>query len=118
YQDIGGRRLEVASGYELRGPGMVSFHLGAYDTGHVLVIDPTLAYSTCLGGGALDTSEAIAVDGDGNVYVAGQTVSLNFPVTNAFRATPAGLSDAYVTKLNSNGTAVIYSTYLGGTNTD
>jgi hypothetical protein len=97
---------------------MVSFRLGPYDAGHTLVIDPTLAYSTYLGGSALDTGEAIAVDGAGNVYIAGQTVSLNFPVTNAYRATPAGMSDAFVTKLNSNGTDVIYSTYLGGSGVD
>jgi hypothetical protein len=118
YQDIDERRVQISAEYVIRGPSVVAFRLGDYDHTRPLIIDPVLAYATYLGGGALDTGEAIAVDPGGNVYITGQTLSMNFPTTNALRSTPAGMSDAYVTKLNSNGTAVIFSTYLGGSDVD
>jgi hypothetical protein len=62
-----------------------------------------------------DKANAIAVDSAGNAYITGQTVSQNFPVTNnAFQTFPGSRLDAFVTKLNSTGTALMYSTYLGG----
>jgi hypothetical protein len=74
-----------------------------------------LVYSTFLGGFDIDDALAIAVDGAGNAYVGGETGSLNFPVTaGAFDTTPNGAYDAFVTKLNAAGSALLYSTYLGG----
>jgi hypothetical protein len=85
-------------------------------------LNPTgsaLVYSTYLGGGDLDSSVGIAIDGDGNAYVAGWTQSLNFPTTaGAFQTTRLGFSDTFVTKLNPTGSALVYSTYLGGTGND
>ncbi|HEX8458401.1 MAG TPA: SBBP repeat-containing protein [Pyrinomonadaceae bacterium] len=72
-------------------------------------------YSTYLGGGAQDAGEDIEADASGNTYVAGFTVSDNFPVANAFQGTFGGVQDAFVTKLNPTGSTFIYSTYLGGT---
>jgi N-acetylneuraminic acid mutarotase len=98
----------------------VGFRLGNYDHKKPLVIDPVLVYSTFLGGtGAiLDGADAIVVDGAGNAYVTGSASSTNFPVTTgAFQITnhsTAECANAYVTKLNPGGTALIYSTYLGG----
>jgi hypothetical protein len=79
-----------------------------------------LVYSTYLGGTAMDVADAIAVDPAGNAYVTGYTFSSNFPVTaaTAFQTGLHGGSDLFFTKLAANGTAVSYSTYLGGTNTD
>jgi hypothetical protein len=82
-----------------------------------------LVYSTYLGGGDLDGGSGIVVDGAGNAFVTGETLSLNFPTTpGAFQTTCGGcatrISDAFVTKLNSSGSALIYSTYLGGSNQD
>ncbi len=78
-----------------------------------------LVYSTYLGGKQGDWCSALAVDGQGNAYVTGSTLSTAaFPVTaNAFKRANTGLGDAFVVKLNPTGTQVVYGTYLGGANT-
>ena len=97
------------------GNHQVGFQVGRYDHGKPLVIDPMLSYSTYLGGGSDDRGYAIAVDASGNAYVTGSTYSSNFPTkTSRFKASNAGNGDAFVTKLNTAGTALVYSTYLGG----
>ncbi|MGH8584146.1 MAG: SBBP repeat-containing protein [Gammaproteobacteria bacterium] len=77
-----------------------------------------LVYSTYLGGSgheyALDDTMGIAVDSAGNAYVTGATYSNDFPTVNPLQGTLAGTLDAYVAKLNAGGSALIYSTYLGG----
>jgi PKD repeat protein len=81
-----------------------------------------LAYSTFLGGSALDQVNGIALDSANNVYVVGNTASTNFPTKSAYQASCAscasGTSDAFVTKINTSGSALVYSTYLGGTGLD
>ncbi len=78
-----------------------------------------LVYSTYLGGNSYDIGYGIAVDGSGNAYITGVTYSSNFPTTTgAFQTTLGGTSNAFVTKLNASGTALVYSTYLGGSGTD
>jgi len=75
-----------------------------------------LVYSTYLGGSGDDIGDGIAVDSSGNAYVAGYATSTNFPTTaGAFQTTLAGSSNAFVSKLNPGGSALVYSTYLGGT---
>src|SRR5262249_14983924 len=75
----------------------------------------TLTYSTYLGGGDTDSAAGIAVDLGGNAYVTGVTKSTDFPTTSgAFQTKLAGGNDAWVTKVNTGGTAFVYSTYLGG----
>ena len=91
-------------------------------TGFVSKFSPTgneLLYSTYLGGSVSEEVHAIAVDASGNAYVAGETCSPDFPVVNAFQMTNrsscnTGGPNAFVTKLNGTGNALIYSTYLGG----
>jgi len=78
----------------------------------------SLAYSTYLGGAANDTGRAITVDAAGNAYVTGDTSSVNFPLSNALQTALSGGSDAFVTQLNSTGSALGYSTYLGGSGND
>lgn len=73
-----------------------------------------MVYSTYLGGNNSDNGMGIDVDGDGNAHVAGFTVSGNFPTEDAFQSTHGGGADAFAAKLNANGSALIYSTYLGG----
>ena len=75
-------------------------------------------YSTFLGGGGVDQGQAITVDGSGNAYVTGSTDSGDFPVHLARQGNNGGSTDAFVTKLNAAGSAVVYSTYLGGSGAD
>ncbi|HEV2491575.1 MAG TPA: SBBP repeat-containing protein [Terriglobia bacterium] len=77
-----------------------------------------LVYSTYLGGAGNDVGLGIAVDPAGRAYVAGYTCSTDFPVVNPIQATSSGDCDGFVSKLNSAGDALVYSTYLGGSNTD
>jgi uncharacterized protein (TIGR03437 family) len=94
---------------------------GAQSDAFVAKINPAgsaCVYATYLGGNNVDEGNAIAVDAAGNAYVTGYTSSTNFPVASAFRASNAGGPDAFVSKLNPAGSALVYSTYLGGTATD
>ena len=78
-----------------------------------------LVYSTYLGGSGTDVGNSVAIDGGGSAYVTGYTTSTNFPVTRGAFQTAAPASDnAFVTKLNSGGTGLQYSTYLGGSGRD
>jgi hypothetical protein len=117
YQEAGGERRPVEGGYVLDGD-RVRFRVAAWDASRPLVIDPVLGYSTFLGGSSNDQGFGIAVDSTGNAYVTGSTVSSNFPVSSApLRATRAGVTDAFVTKLSPGGT-LLYSTFLGGSGDD
>jgi hypothetical protein len=77
-----------------------------------------LVYATYLGGSAIDRGRAIAVDSTGAAYVAGDTASTNFPTVNPITATAPAGGNGFVTKLNAAGSALVYSTYLGGAGTD
>jgi hypothetical protein len=78
-----------------------------------------LIYSTYLGGGFTDRGIGIALDSSGAASITGFTASTNFPVTaSAYQKTLAGSNDVFVTKLAPGGAALLYSTYLGGTNLD
>jgi hypothetical protein len=73
-----------------------------------------LTYSTYLGGNGDDVASGLALDGSENAYIVGSTASTNFPTHNAIQSSIAGQSNGFVTKLNSAGNALVYSTYLGG----
>src|SRR6185436_7574697 len=120
YQDIEGKREPVDGRYVLRADDRVGFDIDAYDTTRPLVIDPVLSYSTYRGGAGSDIGHAIAVDGQGNAYVTGQTLSANFPGvgTSPIQSVRGNSFDAFVTKFNPAGSALIYSTYLGGSGGD
>ena len=110
----------VAGRFAIRGPSRVAFEVAAWDRSAPLVIDPTLTWSSYLGGNGDDAAHGIAIDGSGNVYVCGETLSTNFPTT-AGSIQPNDLDvagvDAFVSKINPTGTAFVYSTYLGLTGT-
>jgi hypothetical protein len=142
YQEVNGTRQEIASHFMLLDAppsplapspsplvprpsplalSQVSFQLAAYDTGRPLVIDPVLSYSTYLGGSNGDSAgQGIAVDAAGYAYVTGYTTSIDlsadFPTTSgAFQETyGGGYDNAFVTKFDPTGSALVYSTYLGG----
>jgi uncharacterized protein (TIGR03437 family) len=117
YQEVSGVRKAIEGFFSVTHGRTVGFRLGAYDLSLPVVIDPVLVFSTFLGGNSADTANAIAIDPAGNIYVAGVTQSADFPVTtNTLQGTQraTGQTTAFVSKLNPSGTALIYSTYLGG----
>ena len=92
---------ELPTKYELTGKSRVRFDIEGYDRTLAVLIDPALAYSTYLGGSEDEYADAVAVDGSGNVYLVGETASMNFPTASAFKATyGGGNTDAFVAKLN------------------
>jgi uncharacterized protein (TIGR03437 family) len=125
YQTIAGKKEMIAGDYRVSG-NRVRFALGKYDHSRELVIDPVLSYLTYLGGsktdqigftsyGSENPTQGVAVDQAGDVYVTGSTQSADFPTLNAIQAaTTTGAYTGFVTKLNPAGTALIYSTYIGG----
>lgn len=140
YQEIAGARQEVESRFVLRGPDRVGFEVGAYDPALPLVIDPPFSYSTFIGGDGSDRVNAIALDADGQVYVAGETTSLAGPLALDFPSKgpiPGGDQlgsyplppteprpfpsirkyDAFVGKLDTTQTgpaSLVYMTFFGG----
>jgi hypothetical protein len=77
-----------------------------------------LVYSTYLGGEGHDASNDIALDTDRNAYITGRTDSVHFPVENPLSSLPGGMTDGFVSKINTAGSALVYSTYLGGLDED
>jgi len=102
---------------------------GAFDTTYngggadavITKLDPagnTLAFSTYLGGSGEDDLNALSIDGAGNVYLCGQTVSPEFPITAGAVDSTLGSFDVFVSKLNATGSGLAYSTFLGGADGD
>jgi hypothetical protein len=77
-----------------------------------------LLYSTYLGGSSADEASGIVVDGSGNAYVTGRTNSTDFPTWNPLQPAIRGDFDVFVSKLNATGSALLYSSYLGGSQSD
>jgi beta-propeller repeat-containing protein/thrombospondin type 3 repeat protein len=122
YQEGDHERVEVATAYALEadeavGAQVYGFRVGAYDTRKPLVIDPAvLVYAGYIGGSGDDRGIGIAVDSTGNAYVTGLTNSTEatFPVTIGPDPTYNGGIDAFVSKVNAAGTALLYAGYIGG----
>ena len=110
YQEIGGKREPVSGSFQLLANNTVGFRMGSYDKSRAVVIDPVLVYSTYFGDAGIVN---IAVNSQGEAYLAGVT-SLGFPVTPGAFQTTGSTGSMYVSKLNRSGTALVYSTYLGG----
>jgi hypothetical protein len=132
YQMAGGQKQFVDVRYMIQPSGRVGFAVGEYDGGLPLVIDPVLVFSEYLGG-TLGNTQAfgVAVDSTG-VYITGATDAGDFPFTSgaaqeqpgsgtfdcSSNLSPNPCKDAFVTKLSRDGTTLIYSTYLGGSDQD
>jgi hypothetical protein len=119
YQESDGEKKAVQGGYVLSGDGSeVGFQIAQYDPGKTLYIDPLISYSTYLGGSGYDFGYGIAVDSTGCAYVTGWTYSVDFQTQKPLQQGNAGGADVFVSKLNAAGTALVYSTYVGGSGDD
>lgn len=117
YQEENGVRHVVPSRYVMLKRSQIGFRLAKYDTRRPLVIDPTLAYSTYIGGGSIDGANAIAVAPDNTAFITGGTFSSNFPVVHPVLAYGGG-EDAMVAKVSADGATLLYASFLGGSNQD
>jgi hypothetical protein len=123
YQTSHDAKRIVSGRYVMRDARSVGFAIGAYDRNLPLVIDPLLSYASYLGGSLIDFGAAIAVDASGDAIVTGYTDSADFPIASgAFQPSlfeaAGGADDVFISKINGAGTALIYSTYAGGSNED
>ena len=120
YQEVNGERREIAGNYAIGSDHRIRFAVAGYDHTQPLTIDPILDYSTFLGGTGTfgDLATGLALDAAGNAYLVGATTSTDFPQMNPESSTPptdvAADGTAFVAELSPDGTALLYSTYLGG----
>lgn len=114
YQEIDGKQVEVRAAYRLIGPDSYGFSIEDYDPDRTLVIDPCLSieYLTYLGAGGFDEVTDMAVDSSGNGYAVGLTRAITFPTVPPRGELPAE-NFFFVSKINPNGSALIYSTVFG-----
>jgi hypothetical protein len=121
YQTVNGVRKEISGGYNILDAHTVAFAIGHYNHSLPLVIDPILSYSTYFGGAADDIAWKVAVDTNGFVYVAGETLSAKLATVGALQTNYTGgiyTGDAFVAKFSNDGSNLVYCTYLGGSQDD
>ena len=115
YQLTNGERVEIDGSYSLAPDGLVTLQVSDYRTDIPLAIDPVVDWQRLLGGSGDDLLEAVAIDDDGFVYVAGTMESMDAPVLNPLQDTNAGgASDAYIAKLSPESGDLVFATFLGG----
>lgn len=114
YQQINGREVTIGASFTLYGDQSYGFSVEEYDRSYPLVIDPQIHYSTFLGGNRSEVGQAIALDNEGNVYVAGETNSGDFPVTSGAydESHEDGNTDVFVSVLDPTLSNLLYSTFL------
>jgi uncharacterized repeat protein (TIGR01451 family) len=122
YQLIAGRQQPVEGEFVLRGGNRAGFSIGPYDATRELVIDPNLSFSAYFGGTGDEHASSIAIDGSGNIYLAGSTTSPTLPVgtiTTGLQSALAGTQNVYIAKINpALNPPLQYVTFLGGTGSD
>jgi hypothetical protein len=122
YQEVPGGRRVVDGAFDLlmRGNAIatVGFELSDYDYSRPLIIDPKIDYSTYLGGTAAEIANGVTVDSSGNLYVTGITWSSDFPTASPIDSIHEGATDAFIIKLSPDGSTLLYSTFLGGSQTE
>lgn len=116
YED--GARERLPARFDVLGPDRYGFTVNDRDPGRPLVIDP-LVFSTYLGTPGWETGGAITVDDEGYIYVTGASEDSTFPTTTgAYQEVHNNFFDVFVTKLEPDGTSPVFSTFIGGTDTD
>ncbi len=130
YQKMGEEQHLVSGKFVLRAKDQVGFDLGDYDRSRTLIIDPQLTYSTYLGGTSAESCSAItgrdftpgcpaiAVDSGLNAYIAGSTESTDFPPQPGVLGHKTGTANVFIAKFNSQASALVFATYLGGSDLD
>ena len=118
YQVIEQKIKQIECKFKLVAQDIVGFEISEYNKNYPLIIDP-LIYSSYFGGSSNDECLALKVDDNGYVYFTGNSRSTNYPTsTGAYQNVRVGSYDALITKVNQNGTGVVFSTYLGGQSSD
>ena len=118
YQKIKDKTIKVDVNFRSVGENMLIYNIGNYETSEDLIIDP-LIYSTFVGGDGRDVSNSIVLDSENNAYITGRTSSSDFPTTfGCCDESYNGATDVFVCKLNKNGSELIYSTFVGGSDGD
>ncbi len=123
YQDGAKGRQRIVTTYDLRAGNEVGFQVALYDKTRPLVIDPVLVYATYFGSGSASNSASpeitgVAVDASGNIYIGGSVSAEYIPTVNPLQAAIAGFGSCFITKFDSTGQTILYSTYLGGSQED
>jgi len=121
YQVINGKRIPVKVNFYRFKSSKYSFgfKIGNYNKGYDLIIDPmVLAFSSCIGGSDDDICTEITVDDSGAIYIAGVTLSTDFPLVNAYNESFNGSDDAFLAKISPDGTHLVFSTFFGGSGSE
>ena len=123
-QEIANLRKQVSVRFAPAKNGRIGFELGAYSHNRALVIDPVFGFSTYLAGTGTDQTAAVTTDAAGNVYLTGNTNSVDFPIMNAEQAACVSCTDTssdpdvFVSELDPTGHTLLFSTYIGGSRSD
>jgi uncharacterized protein (TIGR03437 family) len=121
YQEVDGRRMPVEGRYRKTAGGELGFDVGNYDRSRALVIDPVVTYASYEGHGSAEGGSRVAVDRQGNTYVAGYSRDSAFAVTPGAYTPGTGLGNqgnGFVIKYNATNSAVVFTTYVGGASWD
>lgn len=121
YQEIKGKKLDIKGKFSITQEKDIAYYgykmEEEYDSNYILIIDPGIIYSTFLGGTEYDNGYSIVADENHNIYVVGDTLSSNFPISSdPYQGTFEGVRDVFITKIL--GSSLIYSTFLGGDSED
>jgi hypothetical protein len=112
YQQWGADRRPVRAAYEMLTDHRVGFAVGEYDHNRKLVIDPVVTYGNVLPAAADGSIVAAAVDAQGNLILTGDTSNFTYPVVKGLAPDSSASEEVFVTKIDSTGENILYSTYL------